>query len=131
MLNNNKIMLDFAKLCIALQKNLFKKARIMLNTSQIMLDFAKLCLALMLNAKRLKIMPKSIIMLNMATLVTGAVPSTPPPGPAPVLFPLFKIKYPEILSETFWNFTKYPEILQKCPSLLYQLYMMLRIPDFF
>ena len=40
----------------------------MLNTSQIMLDFAKLCLALMLNAKRLKIMPKSIIMLNMATL---------------------------------------------------------------
>ena len=54
---------------IALQKNLFKKARIMLNTSQIMLDFAKLCLALMLNAKRLKIMPKSIIMLNMATLL--------------------------------------------------------------
>ena len=40
----------------------------MLNTSQIMLDFAKLCLALMLNAKRLKIMPKSIIMLNMATM---------------------------------------------------------------
>ena len=40
----------------------------MLNTSQIMLDFAKLCLALMLNAKRLKIMPKSIIMLNMAIL---------------------------------------------------------------
>ena len=33
-----------------------------------MLDFAKLCLALMLNAKRLKIMPKSIIMLNMATI---------------------------------------------------------------
>ena len=40
----------------------------MLNTSKIMLDFANLCLALMLNAKRLKIMPKSIIMLNMATL---------------------------------------------------------------
>ena len=66
-------MLDFAELCIALQKNLLKKARIMLNTSQIMLDFAKLCLALMLNAKRLKIMPKSIIMLNMATLIESNV----------------------------------------------------------
>ena len=31
------------------------------------------------------------------------------------VLPLFKIKYPEINSENFWNFTKYPEIVQKVP----------------
>ena len=41
------------------------------------------------------------------------------------VLPLFKIKYPEIKSENSWNFTKYPEILTKGSSLLYQLYMML------
>ena len=40
-------------------------------------------------------------------------------------------RYPEINSENSWNFTKYPEIFTKCSSLLYQLYMMLLIPDFF
>ena len=31
------------------------------------------------------------------------------------VLPLFKIKYPEINSENSWNFTKFPEILQKVP----------------
>ena len=33
--------------------------------------------------------------------------------PSMAVLPLFKIKYPEINSENSWNFTKYPEILQK------------------
>ena len=37
----------------------------------------------------------------------------------------FKIKYPKINSS--WNFTKYPDILQKVHSLLYQLYMYMML----
>ena len=50
--------------------------------------------------------------------------------PAAVL-PLFKIRYPEINSENSWNFTKYPEILQKVPVFYINYNMLLLIPEIF
>ena len=48
--------------------------------------------------------------------------------PYNTVLPLFKIRYPEINSENSWNFTNYPEILQKVP--VFYINMMLLIPDF-
>ena len=82
MLNNIKLCQILPNYAYLYKKKSLKKAKIMLNASQIMLDFPKLCLAFMLNAKRLKIMPKSIIMLKMATL---QYPDNSPGGQFPTV----------------------------------------------